>query len=110
MADEQDFNFIKLTKILADLGFIGYKGEHIELRLPFKKSKKKELTQDQKKYNNDLSSRRVSIENDFAHCKTWRVIKEVFRSINYFRRHQVFIIACKLHNFRTHFRQVANSS
>lgn len=110
MAEEQDFNFIELTRILADLGFLGYKLTNMDLRMPFKKRKNQELTQEQKDYNKKLSSKRVYVEHDFAHCKSWRVVKEIFRSVNYFRRHLVFILACKLHNFRTHFRKNSNSS
>jgi hypothetical protein len=105
MADEQDFCFLELKKILLDLGFLGYKLPNAELKMPFKKPKKQELTQAQKDYNKALSSQRVSIEHDFAHCKSWRVVKETFRSVNSFKRHLVFIIACKLHNFRTHSRK-----
>jgi hypothetical protein len=110
IADEQDFRFDSMTTMLADLGFIGYGGKNVTLKMPFKKPKGKELTEEQKEQNKALSSVRVSIEHDFAHCKTWRVVKEIYRSNSYFKRHRVFLLACKLHNFRTHFRENANSS
>lgn len=110
MADLQDFHFQSLVTILGDLGFLGYTKEHVCMSIPFKKPKNQELTQEQKDYNKSLASERVSIEHVFAHCKTWRVIKEIFRTLNYFRRHSIFVIACKLHNFRTHFRQIPYSS
>lgn len=104
IADLQNFNFKNLTIVLADLGFKGYKNNCVKILMPFKKTKKQELTLAEKEYNKKLAAQRVCIEHVFAHIKTWRVVKETLRCFNFFYRHFLFVLACKLHNFRTHFR------
>ena len=63
------------VQILADLGFLGLKNKNISIKIPFKKSKKKILTE-----NRLQNSKRVLIEQVFAHLKTLRILKDVIRS------------------------------
>lgn len=86
--------------ILADLGFQGLQKVLPDLRLPHKKPKNGNLTDVQKAENQALSAKRVSIEHVFAEVKILRIVKEVCRCKKRGIRHQVFQIACALHNFR----------
>lgn len=56
---KRDLVIHKNIKILADSGFQGLHKMHLKTELPFKKSKKKTLTTDQKKYNRQLAQKRV---------------------------------------------------
>ena len=51
IADLQNFNFKNLTIVLADLGFKGYQNNYVKILMPFKKTKKQELTLAKKEYN-----------------------------------------------------------
>ncbi len=66
-------------KILADLGFLGLSKYHKNSELPFKKSKNKPLTKEEKKANRTQAKQRVSCENRNRDCKIFRIVKEVYR-------------------------------
>lgn len=72
-------------KILADAGYQGIKAIHKNSELPYKATKKKPLTQEQKKFNRKLSKKRIVVENVIRRCKIFRIVKETFRGkhVNY---------------------------
>ena len=47
--------------------------------IPFKASKNKPLTEEQKKYNRQLSQKRIIVENKIRECKIFRIVKDVYR-------------------------------
>lgn len=68
---------------------------------PYKKSKKKELTDEQKDFNTRLSSLRVIVENTFGSLKKWRILAGKFRHFspqknNFFDVDQIFFICALL--------------
>lgn len=69
----------KNIKILADSGFQGLHKMHLKAELPFKKSKKKPLTTEQKEYNRQLARKRVPIEHKNRQFKIFRIVKETYR-------------------------------
>lgn len=69
----------KLMKLLADSGYQGILTFHYNSETPIKKKKGKELTEDEKQYNRELSKKRIVIENVNRRCKIFRIVKEVFR-------------------------------
>jgi hypothetical protein len=97
---------IKSSQInwLTDLGFLGIDKDYPNVILPFKKPKKAELTELQKKINKALSSCRVRIEHAFSGVKRLKIIRNKIRLKSYEARDQVMLIATALHNLRLKFR------
>jgi hypothetical protein len=69
----------KLIIILADLGYMGIKQLFEEAMIPYKTSKNKPLTKEEKKYNRELSRKRIIVENKIRECKIFRIVKDVYR-------------------------------
>lgn len=65
--------------ILMDLGFQGADKENDQIVLPYKKPKGKDLNQNQKEENKELSKRRVGIEHAFGHVKKLKILGEKTR-------------------------------
>ncbi|TAE20008.1 MAG: hypothetical protein EAY72_00105 [Bacteroidetes bacterium] len=99
----------KGTRILADLGFLGWRPIGSAVSLPHKKPKGKELTDAQKEANTAHSSRRVIVEHVFSSVKIMRIVKDRNRNYRFGYRDLVFQTACSLHNYRwtkrKHFEQ-----
>jgi transposase len=64
------------TKILADLGYQGIKNSQI----PYKKTKTKPLTKEQKAYNREVSRLRIVVENVIATLKIFKILSTKYRS------------------------------
>ena len=86
--------------LLVDLGFIGIEKEHSTVILPYKKSKKTELTRLQKEINTVLSRLRVRIEHAFSGVKRLKIIRNKIRLKFYETRDRIMRIASGLHNMR----------
>ena len=67
------------TEILADLGYLGMKKIHRNSRIPYVGYKKRPLTKEKKQFNNQLSRRRIRIENVIRECKIFRIVKQTYR-------------------------------
>lgn len=67
------------TIVRVDLGYKGIEKLHKNVLIPYKKSKNKPLTAEQKKYNHALSKVRIVIEHLNRECKIFRIVKDVFR-------------------------------
>jgi len=99
----------KHISIYADLGFIGWKMEDIEIVLPHKKhqntkTEKRKLTQTQIDYNKAHAKTRVKIENLFAHLKVMRILKDTMRNYKQGFKDLVIQTAAALYNFRKGFK------
>jgi IS5 family transposase len=86
---EHDFTMLKNSildeigenvKILADSGYQGIKNFHENAEHPIKKPKNRELTEEEKRYNKELSQRRIFIEHVNRRIKIFRICKEVYRN------------------------------
>jgi hypothetical protein len=66
-------------ELLGDSGFQGILKLHASSRTPFKRSKRKPLTDEQKAFNRELASKRVVAEHVIRRLKVFRVLKEVYR-------------------------------
>lgn len=67
------------TKLYADLGFLGLCKLHVNSILPFKSSKKKKLTKEQKRHNRKQAKERVLVEHIYRQCKVFRIVKDTYR-------------------------------
>jgi hypothetical protein len=85
--------------IEVDLGFLGVQKQYVNIRIPHKKPKGGELSQEQKAANRELSQERVMCENAFAGVKRYRAVSAVYRNhIQEFDDH-LMLIAAGLWNF-----------
>ncbi len=83
-----DFALYKQSKVklsldlemLADSGYQGLDKLHAKSRTPTKKPKKGHLTKEQKRVNQELSRRRIVIENVIRSLKIFRILSERYRN------------------------------
>ena len=82
-----DFRILKESKLrisseikkLADLGYQGLDKLYENSETPVKKSKKKPVTKEDRKYNRALAEVRIYIEHVNRRCKIFRITKDVYR-------------------------------
>lgn len=68
------------VSIEADLGFQGLHNEFVNVQLPHKKPKGKELTEQQKQENREFSRQRVVCEHAHAGIKRYHSVSVVYRN------------------------------
>ncbi|WYD82121.1 MAG: transposase family protein [Candidatus Electrothrix gigas] len=104
IADESEYRLPEGSKLLQDTGFQGFFVSNVEILQPAKKPRGKELTQEQKGRNRNISKIRIRIEHIVSGIKRYRIVKDKCR--NWIRgfTDQVMEIACGLHNLRLRFR------
>ena len=89
------------TRVMGDSGFqgLGQDMPEAEVITPFKNSKNLHITPEQKKYNHELSKRRIKVENSICAVKHFRRVSEIYSgSLEEFNCE--FNIACGLANLR----------
>jgi hypothetical protein len=66
----------------VDLGYYGIRNDFPELhaKIPYKKGKGKELTEEQKAFNRALAKARVVVEHTISRLKKFRIMGEEFRN------------------------------
>lgn len=64
----------------ADKGYQGIKRIHPNSEIPYKKSKKKPLNKEQKKYNKNLNSERVTVEHVIRSLKIFKILSYPYRN------------------------------
>jgi len=74
--DESKIILPENSDLTGDLGYYGANG----ITLPNKKPKGKELTQEEKKYNKELSKRRITVEHSFGKMKIYQILSQRFRN------------------------------
>ncbi|MSP87189.1 MAG: IS5/IS1182 family transposase, partial [Alphaproteobacteria bacterium] len=67
------------ARLYADSGYQGYQNDHPATDIPYKRSKKKPLTKDERAYNQSLSRFRVRVEHAIARLKSFRVLADRYR-------------------------------
>jgi len=87
----------KLIQIRADSGYQGILELHENSKTPIKKRKNKDLTDEEKRYNRELSRLRILIENVNRRIKRFKIMCNRYR--NKRKRHGLrMTIICGLHN------------
>lgn len=84
----------------VDLGFQGLKAEGVEVYIPEKKPKGKEISNFQKELNTLIASIRVKVEHAIAGVKRLKIIRNQVRLHGWQKRDRMMNIACGLHNLR----------
>jgi IS5 family transposase len=69
----------KGSRLYADSGYQGYQNDHPATDIPYKRSKKRPLTKDERDYNHGLSRFRVRVEHAIARLKAFRVLADRYR-------------------------------
>jgi hypothetical protein len=100
ICDLEQIEFLKQTRVLVDLGFIGLSSSVAQIVMPYKKKKNQELSAQQREANTWVSKIRVKVEHIIASIKIFRKVKEKFRGRLYNREDRVMLIACGLHNLK----------
>ncbi len=104
LADESHYQLPEGSVLLQDTGFQGFSLEEVRIIQPKKKAKGKELTEEEKENNREISSLRIRIEHVISGVKRCRIVKDKFRNYKKGFKDLVMEIACALHNFRLKFR------
>jgi len=82
-----DFRILKESRLpihpdiqkIADAGYQGIQQIYQNSQIPIKKTKKKALSVEDKKYNRELAKVRILIEHVNRRCKIFRIVKETYR-------------------------------
>ena len=80
--DEADLvsNIPDLVRIEGDLGFQGLQNEFVNIHLPHKKPRGKDLSEHQKQENKEFSSQRVVCEHAHAGIKRYNAVSAIYRN------------------------------
>lgn len=100
IADEQPICFPAGITLWQDTGFLGHKPKNVTVKMPTKKPKGKNLSEQQKQENREISSFRILVEHAIGGVKRCRIVKDRFRCYKNGFDDTVMLIACGLHNFR----------
>lgn len=101
MYDLEEFRFPNQRHFLwVDLGFLGIEAEGVEIYMPEKKPKGKELSNFQKDLNTLVARIRVKVEHAIAGVKRLKIIRNQIRLHGWQKRDRMMNIACGLHNIR----------
>ena len=77
---ESQIGIGKKIELLADKGYQGIKKLHENSRIPFKKSKEKSLSKDQKKFNRQLAKERIVVEHVHRRLNIFRIFSSRYRN------------------------------
>jgi IS5 family transposase len=77
---ESQIDLGEKTEILADKGYQGIKKIHDRSRTPIKKARKKSLSKEQKKFNNQLAKERIIVEHVHRRLKIFRILSSRYRN------------------------------
>jgi hypothetical protein len=100
ICDEQPLNLPKGINLWQDTGFKGHSPNGTKIWMPQKKPKGKELTQEQKQQNQNISRFRVLVEHAICGAKRCRIVKDRLRCHKLGFDDLIMELACGLHNFR----------
>ena len=70
----------KRIKMLLDTAYVGINKIHSNSEIPHKKKKGENLSKEDKKFNHELSSKRVCVENVLCCLKKFRILSERYRN------------------------------
>lgn len=87
----------KETKLTVDSGYQGAQHMHANTALPFKKTKKRKLTKEQKQANTELARERAPNEHVIGSVKRFRILAERYRNRRR-RYHLRLTLIAAIHN------------
>jgi hypothetical protein len=100
IADSTPYPLPEGSFLLQDLGFLAFEPKGVEIIMPERKPRGKELSPEQKEANREVSRLRVRIEHVNSSIKRCRIVKETIRLFKTGVRDLVMEVCCALHNLR----------
>jgi len=100
MADATPYPLPAGSRLLQDLGFLAFALPHVEVSMPTKKPRGRQLTPARKTVNWRIARRRVRIEHVHSRVKRCRIVHDTNRLRKAGVRDLVMEVFCALHNFR----------
>ena len=67
------------AQVYADSGYQGLQDDHPGIEIPYKKTRARPLTKDERAYNHALSRFRVRVEHGIGRLKSFRILSERYR-------------------------------
>ena len=107
ICDQQPLSLPKDSKLWQDTGFVGHHPDGVQVIMPTKKPRGKELTQSQKDRNKEISKVRIVVEHAIGGAKRCRIVKDRMRCHKFQFDDLVMELACGLHNLRIELRNSA---
>jgi IS5 family transposase len=77
---ESQIGIVKKIELLADKGYQGVGKIHDNSRTPIKKPKGKSLSEEQKKFNQQLAKERIVVEHVHRKLKIFRILSSRYRN------------------------------
>jgi len=71
---------LKRIELKTDTGYLGIKKIHANSELPIKRSKYHKLTKEEKRYNREISSQRVTNEHAIGFLKRFKILSLPYRN------------------------------
>ena len=102
IADTTSYPLAEGSELPNDLGFLGYVLPGVQHTLPIKKPKGRDLTPEEKAYNQSVAQRRIVVEHIISSVKRCRIVKDSFAFGKKACATSLMKICCGLHNFRSH--------
>jgi DDE superfamily endonuclease len=87
-------------RLLQDLGFLAFTLDQVEIIMPTRKPRGRQLTRAQKAANRRIARRRVRIEHVNSRVKRCRMVHDTCRLRKAGVRDLIMEVCCALHNFR----------
>lgn len=106
ICDGEAYAFPPGTQLWQDLGFQGYRPENVTTLQPKKKPRQRDLSEEEKQRNREISQQRVEIEHQMGGVKRCRIVSDIFRNRTDYYIDDVMETACGLHNFRLSHRRL----
>ena len=103
ICDEEQIKFEVPVILWEDIGFIGLNSENAAVKRPIKQPRKRELDDQEKAFNRQISSKRVKVEHAIGQCKIFRIVKNEVRAFKDDFRDTCMLLACGLNNFKIDF-------
>jgi hypothetical protein len=100
IADATPYPLPAGSRLLQDLGFLAFMLDRVEIIMPTRKPRGRQLTRAQKAANRRIARRRVRIEHVNSSVKRCRIVHDICRLRKPGVRDLVMEICCGLHNFR----------
>lgn len=104
IADRTVYSLLEGSCLYQDSGFQGFSVAGVKMIQPMKKPKSRDLTDQEKAKNCEISSIRIRIEHAISGIKRYRIVKDKLRTSKKGFADLVMETCCGLHNFRLNFR------
>jgi hypothetical protein len=100
IVDTEGWRFPQGITLHLDLGFKGLSAEGVNIEMPHKKPRTRDLTEEQKAQNKQKAAKRVVIEHCIGRVKIYRILKDRIRMYKQGIKDLVMELACALNNFK----------